>query len=78
MLYTARVWISSSHVAAVAAKGFHIVHAASDSFYLVRVSVLSNHLSDLTNPFVRLGWNRIAAAAAGWETSPQATAGVIP
>jgi hypothetical protein len=50
MLYIARVWISSSHVAAVAAKGFHIVHAASDSFYLVRVSILSNHLSDLTNP----------------------------
>ena len=31
-----RVWISSTDAAAVAAKGFRFVHAASDSFYLVR------------------------------------------
>jgi len=35
-MHIASVWISSSHAAAVAAKGFHFVHAASNSFYLVR------------------------------------------
>ena len=29
-----RVWISSDDVAAVAQKGFRLVHAASDYFYL--------------------------------------------
>ena len=38
-----RVWISSDHVAAVAEKGFRIVHAASNYFYLVR-SLLYNHI----------------------------------
>jgi len=32
----AMVWISSDDVAAVAAKGFRVIHAASDFFYLVR------------------------------------------
>ena len=32
-----RVWISSQNVKAVAAKGFRVVHAASDYFYLVSV-----------------------------------------
>ena len=32
----ARVWRTSSNAAAVAAKGFRFVHAASNSFYLVR------------------------------------------
>lgn len=35
-MFVDRVWISSDDVAAVAAKGFHVVHAASNSFYLVR------------------------------------------
>lgn len=29
-----RVWISSDHVQAVAEKGFKLIHAASDFFYL--------------------------------------------
>lgn len=29
-----RVWISSQHVGAVAQKGFRLIHAASDFFYL--------------------------------------------
>ena len=31
-----RVWISSADAAAVAGKGFKLVHAPSDYFYLVR------------------------------------------
>lgn len=31
-----RVWISSEDVKDVAAKGFKLIHAASDYFYLVR------------------------------------------
>ena len=30
------VWISSQNVKAVAEKGFKLIHAASDYFYLVR------------------------------------------
>lgn len=37
-----RVWISSSDAAAVAEKGFRIVHAPSDYFYLVRCSSSHN------------------------------------
>lgn len=36
--YFGRVWISSANVEAVAAKGFKLIHAASDYFYLVRLS----------------------------------------
>lgn len=37
-----RVWISSDDVQAVAEKGFKLIHAASDFFYLVSVlSLLS-------------------------------------
>lgn len=52
-MFIARVWISSSDAAAVAAKGFHIVHAASNSFYLVRSIPLSHHPTlpaELTTP----------------------------
>jgi hypothetical protein len=41
-VFIARVWKTSSHAAAVAAKGFFFVHAASNSFYLVR-SISSSH-----------------------------------
>lgn len=34
-----RVWISSDDVKAVAEKGFKLIHAASDYFYLVRWSI---------------------------------------
>ena len=42
-MFIARVWKTSSDAAAVAAKGFHFVHAASNSFYLVRLISLSHH-----------------------------------
>lgn len=35
--FFSRVWISSADAAAVAAKGYRFVHAASNSFYLVRL-----------------------------------------
>ena len=34
-----RVWISSQDAAAVAAKGFRIVHSPSDYFYLVTIEI---------------------------------------
>ena len=37
------VWISSDDVKAVAEKGFKLIHAASDYFYLVRLSFSSTH-----------------------------------
>ena len=52
-MFIARVWINSSSAAAVTAKGFHIVHASSNSFYLVRSIPLSHRptfLADLTSP----------------------------
>jgi hypothetical protein len=36
LMWIDRVWISSDDAAAVAAKGFRFIHAASNSFYLVR------------------------------------------
>ena len=33
------VWISSANVKAVAEKGYKLIHAASDYFYLVRDSI---------------------------------------
>jgi hypothetical protein len=52
LMYTfTRVWISSSDAAAVAAKGFRIIHAASNSFYLVRAFEQSYLFpADLTSP----------------------------
>ena len=35
------VWISSANVKAVAEKGYKVIHAASDYFYLVRISFSS-------------------------------------
>jgi len=53
-LFIARVWRTSSNAAAVAAKGFRFVHAASSSFYLVRSNLPLNHyttfLAELTSP----------------------------
>lgn len=53
------VWISSDNVAAVAQKGYKLIHAASDFFYLVRV--LSLCCESITNSTVglwpwRMGW----------------------
>ena len=42
IMFISRVWRTSSHAAAVAAKGFRFVHAASNSFYLVRPTSLSH------------------------------------
>jgi hypothetical protein len=52
-MFIARVWRTSSNAAAVAAKGFRFVHAASDSFYLVRSIPSGYHTifpADLTSP----------------------------
>jgi len=52
-MFIARVWRTSSNAAAVAAKGFRFVHAASNSFYLVRSISLSHHTTfpaGLTSP----------------------------
>ena len=35
------VWISSANVKAVAEKGYKVIHAASDYFYLVRLAFSS-------------------------------------
>lgn len=70
-----RVWISSADAAAVAEKGFRFVHAASNSFYLVRppshyhTSLLSLALNVI---------NRIAAPVPGWVISRRAIAGASP
>ena len=42
------VWISSANVKAVAEKGYKVIHAASDYFYLVRTFFLRT-LSVLRN-----------------------------
>lgn len=42
-----RVWISSTHVASVAAKNFRIVHAASDYFYLVSPPCVGDNVTSL-------------------------------
>ena len=62
-----RVWISSANVQAVAAKGYKLIHAASDYFYLVRhvpalLTVYSNVRSDVL---------RTAEEADGSEVIPQ-------
>jgi hypothetical protein len=70
-----RVWISSADAAAVAEKGLRFVHAASNSFYLVRppshyhTSLLSLALNVI---------NRIAAPVPGWVISRRAIAGASP
>lgn len=51
-MFIGRVWRTSSNAAAVAAKGFRFVHAASNSFYLVRSIPLSHQTTfpaDLTS-----------------------------
>jgi len=42
-MFISSVWRTSSNTAAVAAKGFRFVHAASDLFYLVRSILLTRH-----------------------------------
>ena len=69
------VWISSQNVKAVAEKGFKLIHAASDYFYLVRPvpsPSLPPTASSLTLTHTP---HRIAATAAGSATSPRGTAG---
>ena len=51
-----RVWISSQDAAAVAAKGFHVVHAPTDYFYLV--SCPQDHFSTDLNR-VGLWWRNM-------------------
>ena len=73
-----RVWISSANAAAVAEKGFRFVHAASNSFYLVR-SPSRYHTSPVVSTSPALNAiNRIVAPVAGWVTTRQAIVGATP
>ena len=59
MCNIARVWISSSDAAAVTAKGFRIIHAASNSFYLVRsIELLCFPLDLMILPLGGIGLRR--------------------
>jgi hypothetical protein len=49
-MFIARVWRTSSNAAAVAAKGFRFVHAASNAFYLVRLIPLNRHSTFPADP----------------------------
>jgi hypothetical protein len=51
-----RVWISSTDAVSVVQKGFRIVHAPSDYFYLVRETRPSICLQRLTATLGLRGW----------------------
>jgi hexosaminidase len=59
-----RVWISADNVAAVAQKGFKVIHAASDFFYLdcggggwVGQNVLGNSWCDPFKTWQKVGFS---------------------
>lgn len=60
---TDRVWISSADAAAVAEKGFRIIHAPSNYFYLVSSRVLLTVKTSLSYH------HRIAVPVDGWEVT---------
>ena len=56
---TFRVWISSDNVVAVAKKGYRIIHAPSNYFYLVRFRLLLSSCTHKSNIVVSAGlWCR--------------------
>jgi hypothetical protein len=73
MVELCRVWISSENAKAVAAKGYRVVHAASDYFYLV------SPILALT-PFMHSHhyWHRTAEQEVGSAIFPPGIVGVIP
>ena len=71
-----RVWISSLNAAKVAQKGFDLVHAASDYFYLVRArpALPQTPALSLTTDIIRIPTyvsNRTVAAADGSARTPK-------